>query len=204
MKNQVVAACLGQRTAGPVRQRVRVIGEVDAVGRALLAGHVRRRRAGDQVDALLLAATCCIARPEECGSAIGQHIDALVIDPFAGQRAGDVRLVLIVGLHDLDRPAEHRTAEILHRQLDRHAVAWTADVAIRAAHVAEQADLHRLRRALRAQDARHGQRRRGQCADDGTAGKFLHRFSRDEVGEVRRLWLGQRHHDSEDAIAYWY
>ena len=53
MKNQEIAARLGERAAGAVRQRIRVVGELHAVRRALLAGEVGAGGPGDQVNALL-------------------------------------------------------------------------------------------------------------------------------------------------------
>src|SRR5215207_2040057 len=48
------AALLDEGAAGADRERARVVGPVEAVGRALLAGEVGRRRAGDDVDLLLV------------------------------------------------------------------------------------------------------------------------------------------------------
>ena len=155
-------------------QRKGVVGEVNAVRRALLAGHVRRGRSGDQIDAPLLAADLLNGEPGRRGSAVGERIDALAVDPFARQRTGHIRLVLVVALQHLDWPIEHRAAEIGDCQLYRKAIAGTADIAIRATHVAEQADAHRFRCALRADDAGYGQGSSCQRADHGATSDFLH------------------------------
>ncbi len=100
--------------------------------------------------------------------AVRQHVHAL-IDPFARQRRGDIGLVLVVGLQDLDRAAEHGPADILDRQFGGDMVARSADIPVWPAHVAEQADPHWLGGALGTNDAGHRQRGRRDAAQQQAA-----------------------------------
>ena len=125
---------------------------------AQFAGQIRRRRPGCQIGALLLLGDLLDRKTGGGAGAIGQHVDALAVDPLARDGRRDIRLVLIVALHDLDRATKDGTAEIGDCQFGRKAIAGTADVAVRSAHVRQQSDLHRLGRALRPKDSWHGQR----------------------------------------------
>ena len=62
------------------------------------------------------------------GRQADDHVNALGFPPFAGDRGGDIRLVLWVGVHKLNRLAEHPTAKVLDRHLGGFKVSDAADV----------------------------------------------------------------------------
>ncbi len=158
MKNQRVAAGLGQRVAGAVRQRIGVVGEMDAVRRALLAGHVRRRRPGDQVDLLLLPAHL-LDRQARRNSPRRRPAHRRPARRSTRGRARSRRPACSgrrPACTSIGRPSTE-PPKSCDRQFGGHAVARSADVAVRPAHVGQQADLDRLGSALRADEAGHGQ-----------------------------------------------
>ena len=62
------------------------------------------------------------------------------IEPLPGDCRADVGLVLVIGEHDLDRLAEHRTAGILDRHARGNDRTRTAQIGIEAGLIVEHAD----------------------------------------------------------------
>ena len=71
-----------------------------------------------------------------------RHVDLADLEPFPRDGRADIGLVLMVGIDDLDRLAEHGAAEILHRHACGHHRAGTAQIGIEARLIVEHADLH--------------------------------------------------------------
>ena len=97
-----VAAGLHQRAARRDRERVRVKGPVEAIGRAGRAGDRRRRRADDDVDLLLLGGDLLHRKRDRGRREVGDHVDAFGVVPAARDVAGEIGLVLVIGGHQLD------------------------------------------------------------------------------------------------------
>src|SRR4051794_12815588 len=72
-----VAAILDQRAAGADRECVRVIGPVEAIGRALLAGEIRRRGAVEMVIFFFSFDSCCTA------SATDEVVSSMMASTFS-------------------------------------------------------------------------------------------------------------------------
>ena len=119
----------------------------------------RRRRAlliGDRLRARPVQHDNLLPRPGDvhhrqrgggCGD-IQQCRDALGIDPFRGDRRGDVRLVLVIRNLQRDRPAQHGPAKIRDRHLRGRLTARAGHVGIHTAHVQNRTQLDRIGRAF--------------------------------------------------------
>ena len=83
-----VAAGFDQRAAGADRERVRVIGPVEAVGLAGVAGQARSRRADDDVDLLLLLRELVDRERDRGGRQLGDHVDVFDVIPAPRDGAG--------------------------------------------------------------------------------------------------------------------
>ena len=91
---------------------------------------------------------------------IHDRIDMLRIEPVAGDCAGAVGAVLVIGDDELDRRAEHLATEILDRQLRRGGAALTGIRGIGARQVEDQPELDHPVGNL---GGRRDRRGRGQC-----------------------------------------
>ena len=113
----------------------------DMVGLAGIAGQARGA-AGEQADPVLVLQQRRDRELQRGVGHVGEDVDALPVDPFAGDRRADIGLVLVVGRDDLDL---HARAFGLQAVLDRHAGggdrALAGDVGIDAGHVGQHADL---------------------------------------------------------------
>ena len=118
-----------------------VVGPVEAVGRALGAGELGRRGAGDDVDLLLFLGQALHGEGDRGGGELHDRVDLLGVVPLAGDVRGDVGLVLVVGGDDLDRRAEHRAAVVLGGHLRGLVGPLAAEVGVDAGLVVEDADL---------------------------------------------------------------
>ena len=136
-----IAALGDQRAAGADGLRMGVVGPVEAVGRARLAGQVRGGRAGDDVDLLLLGRDALHGQRHRRGGQFHDRVDLLGVVPLARDVGGDVGLVLVVGVDDLDRRALHLAAEILDRHLGGLDRPLAAEIGIDARLVVQDADL---------------------------------------------------------------
>ena len=147
-----VAAGLHQRAARRDRERVRVKGPVEAVGRAGRARDRRRRRADDDVDLLLLGGDSLHRKRDRGRREVGDHVDAFGVVPAARDVAGEIGLVLVIGGDQLDLLAEHAAAEILDRHFRRFDRPLAAIVGVDPGLIVQNADLDALRRRRRARE----------------------------------------------------
>ena len=127
-----LAALFEDGFRGAVGERGRVVAVMDGVGRAVLAGQRCAGRAdGEERNFLFLDGR--VHREADAGvGAAEQHRQAARVGPFAKFLLADVRLVLMIGGHQLDRLAENGAAEIGDRHLDRLDAAGADDVGVRA------------------------------------------------------------------------
>jgi hypothetical protein len=74
---------------------------------------------------------------------VGEDVDALAVDPLAGDVRADVGLVLVVRRHDLDPQAGAFGLEaVLHGHPGRQHRPLAGDIRVDARHVGQDADLH--------------------------------------------------------------
>ena len=147
-----VAAGLHQRAPGRDRERMGVIGPVEAVGRTGLAGQVRRRGADDDVDLLLLGGDSLHCKRDRRRGEVGDHVDALGIIPATSDARSEIGLVLVIGADQLDLLAEHAAAEILNRHFRGFDRPLAAKVGVDPGLIVQNADLDALRRRRRAHE----------------------------------------------------
>ncbi len=160
-----VAARLHDGLAGPVGQCPGVVGPMDRVGRAVLAGDVGRGAAGDQQDLVLLLRDLVDGQHHGRSRHVDDHVDLVDVEPLARHVGADIRLVLVIGRHDLDLVvALIGLAEILDGLACRPDRALAGQVGIGAGPVVQHPDLDDavailgLRRRC-AQPERHNRRR---------------------------------------------
>jgi len=137
-----VAALGHQRTAGADRQRVSVVCPVEAIGRALLAGQFGGGGTGDQIDLLLALGNALYRQRHRGGGQLHDRVDLLAVVPLPRDVRGNVRLVLVIGGHDLDGGIEYLAAEVLGSHLRCLERPLAAEIGIHAGLVVEDADLH--------------------------------------------------------------
>src|SRR4051794_13628384 len=70
--------------------------------------------------------------------------DMIKIDPAARNTGADIRLVLMVGLQNLDWPTEHRAAEVMDGHFCCNHGPGAPYIRVVAGHVREHPDAHRL------------------------------------------------------------
>ena len=139
-----VAAGLDQLAAGADGQRVGVVGPVNAVGRALAAGEVGGRAGRYDDQRLLLLAQDFLHRQHRRGvRQVAHQIDVFDVEPPVDDVGGDVRLVLVVGVDELDRLAQRLAAEVLDRHARRGDAAHAREVGVDAGLIVDDADLDR-------------------------------------------------------------
>ncbi len=153
-----VPAGLGQRAAGSLRQRVGIGPEMEPVRGAEFSCQVARGRSVAQIDRFLLPRDFLDGEAGRGRATVHQHIDS-ALDPFPGFGTGYVGLVLNVGLHDLDGPAKQFATEILASKFHGDPGARAADVPVRSADIAQQADPHGCGGGPGGQQARPGKDR---------------------------------------------
>ena len=126
-----------------VGQRIAVATPLQPVGRAGFAGDLRRVDGRDQHLVLFLREP--LHRQRHARVVDVEHgIHALGVVPAAGDGRADIRLVLMVCGHQLDRLAQHQAADILDRHARSGHRARAGDAGVRAALVVQDADLHGL------------------------------------------------------------
>jgi hypothetical protein len=143
-----IAAGLHDRLAGAVGEHPRVVGPVDGVGRARLAGQVGSRGAGVDEDLALVLGDLV---HRECHAGIGRvddHVDAFGVVPLVRDLRADVRLVLVVGEDHLDVEALLLRLEVLDRHFRGDHGALPGEVRVQAGLVVQDADLHDVTRDL--------------------------------------------------------
>src|SRR5574337_423928 len=156
-----LAARFRHRLAERGSPGVRVVGPVDEVARALRTGQDRGSRARAD-DRLVLFVGDGQDRERHRGiRQVHDHIDPVVVEPSARDGRAYVRLVLVVGRHDLDRHAE-TLREVVDRKLRRDDRALALVVGIDARHVVHDADLERRRLLGEGFSARERERRPGE------------------------------------------
>ena len=111
------APVLDDRGGGPVRHRIGVIGPVEAERRALLIGQCGGTGAGIEDDPLLLARKALDRKRDARIRHVHDRIDAFDIEPAAGDRRADIRLVLVIRRDDLHRLAEDLAIDLPHGHL---------------------------------------------------------------------------------------
>ena len=148
-KEPGVAARLDDGAAGAVGERDRVVGPVHRGRGAGFAGQIGRGGAGDQDDLVLGPRHLLHRQRDARRGQVGDHIDPVLVEPFAGDRGGDIGLVLMVGADDFDLLAVQRAAEIGDGHFDRLDRAGAGKIGIKAGHVGQHADLDRILRDLR-------------------------------------------------------
>ena len=150
-----IAAGFHQRAAGAERQRVRIVGPVESIGLAGVAGEARSCRAHDDVDLLHLLGEIVNRERDRGGRQLGDHVDAFDLIPAPRNGGGEIRLVLVVGGDDFDLVAQHLAAEILDRHLGGLNRPFAAVIGVDAGLVVQNTDLDALRR-------------RGRCEQETT------------------------------------
>ena len=143
-KEPAVAAGLGQRRAGAVRQRVGVVGPVDGVRRALRVGQIRASRAGIEQDAVFLLHHIADGQRYAGVRNVDDDIDLVDIEPLARDVHADVGLVEMIAGNDVDLPSLGRHAGILDRHLGGQRRAGTAEIGVEAGLIAQRSDLDGL------------------------------------------------------------
>jgi hypothetical protein len=94
---------------------MRVIGPVEAVGRAGRAGERRCRRGHNDIDFLPLGSNLLHGK-RDCGRGqVGDHVDALDVVPTARDGGAEIGLHLVISVDQLDLLAKHAAAKILNR-----------------------------------------------------------------------------------------
>ncbi|MNN32456.1 hypothetical protein D3C81_1461780 [compost metagenome] len=169
-----LAALLDHRAAGALGQRHRVIGVVHRVRRALFVGQARGAGTDVDVDALLLRSDLVHRQRGARVGAAQQHVQPLLVHPFARLGGGDVGLVLVVGGNDFDGLAQHLAAAVLDRHLDGFQAAGAVDVGVQARHVGDIADLDGVAGYLRGSAERN--RTHGNSRHRGREPSFFHLF----------------------------
>ena len=141
-----LAALLDDGVAGAVGERIGVVGVVDGIGVAVLVGQARAGGADVDQDALLLARHLADGDGDRRIERVGDHVDALLVEPFARLLGADVRLVLVIGTEHFDVLAQYFAAEIGHRHPGGFDRTLAAEVGIQARHVGQHADLDDIAR----------------------------------------------------------
>ena len=159
-----VAAGRHDRLAGAVGERPCVIGPVDRIGRAFVAGERRTRGPGDQEDLVLFLDDLVDGERHARIRDIDDHVDAVDVEPLPGHVGTDIGLVLVIGGHDLDRRLAHLAAEVLNRHLCGYHRTLAGEIGIEARLVVEHADLDHV--------ARHLGMRRRVGGNNGDSGQY--------------------------------
>jgi hypothetical protein len=145
-----VGAGFHQRAARRDRERVRVIGPVEAVGRAGRAGQRRCRRGHDDIDLPLLGGDLLHRKRYRRQREVGDHVDALDVVPTARDGGAEIGLVLVISVDQLDLLAKHAAAKIVNRHFRGFDRPLAAKIGIDPGLIVEDADLDALRRRRRA------------------------------------------------------
>ena len=87
-------------------------------------------------------ATCCTASADRRHRQIDDRIDTGIV-PGASERSGDIRLVLRVRMHNLNRTPKHGWPEILRRHAGREDRAGTTAIGVGTIFVRQHAHTDR-------------------------------------------------------------
>jgi hypothetical protein len=134
---------------------------VETVGLAGVAGQARRRRTDHDVDLLLFLRQLMNRERDRRGRQLGDHVDVFDVVPAPRNRAGEVRLVLVIGGNDLDLMAEHLAAKVLDRHPGGFERPFAAVIGIDPGLIVQNADLDALRRCRRGEQ-KNSRRNGGQ------------------------------------------
>jgi len=146
---------------------------VDGYRRALSTRQVGRGGAGIDVRLVTLLGDRIDGERDRRGRDVEHHIHAVTVEPLAGDGGADVRLVLMVGIEDLDRKPVS-VPELLRCLPGAGHRALAGIVAIGAGEVSQHADLDRL--TFRPRPSRNRQR----CGDSS-------RPEQGPAGQIHRL-----------------
>ena len=141
-----IAARFHQRAAGANREGVGIVGPVEAVGLAGVAGQARGRRADDNVDFFHLLRQIVNRERDRGGRELGDHVDAFDLVPAPRDGGGQIGLVLMVRGDHLDFLAKHAAAKILDCQLGGLERPLAAIVGVDAGLIVQNSDFDALRR----------------------------------------------------------
>jgi hypothetical protein len=97
------------------------------------------------------------------------HVDAILIEPFADDAEADIGLVLMIGHQKFDLDIGIAALELGDRLLDTGHRGRPRDVTIDAGHIGDDTDLDRLGGTLRADPRQRGQSRGGERSGDKCA-----------------------------------
>ncbi|MCY1291965.1 hypothetical protein D9M70_411720 [compost metagenome] len=150
-----LATRLDNRLARPIRQCPSVVGPVDGIGRAGLAGEVGGAAAGDNHHLVLLLGHLVDRQDDRRGRHVDDSVHLVHVEPAAGDARPDVRLVLVVGGHNLHLQTMLLGREVLDRLLRGPDRTGTSQPGINAGLIVEHADPDHAVRDL-------GLRRRGR------------------------------------------
>ena len=91
------------------------------------------------------AAICCTASATEDKVRSADHVDAFDVVPAARDGGGEIELVLVVGVDQLDLLPEHAAAKILDRHLRGFDRPLAVKIGVGPGLIGENADLDALR-----------------------------------------------------------
>ena len=111
------------------------------VGRAGLAGEIRRSRARQQHGLVVGFGDLQHREPDRRIDQIGDDIDLLEIEPAPRNRGTYIRLVLVIGENDLNRHAVDLVAKLLRRHLRRFDRADAGILLVWAGKIGQHSDL---------------------------------------------------------------
>ena len=167
-----ISPLLGDRGAGAIGQHPGVIGPVHRVGRARLAGQIRCARSHRQ-ECLAFVPGDLVDRQRDPGVRhVDDRIDVVHVVPLARDVRADVRLVLVVGGHDLHLVTTLLDTRVFDRHLRRSHRAGAGEVRVQTRHVGKHADLDHAVRDLRLR--RTGAKRRHEREAVDTAFETIH------------------------------
>ena len=136
-----IAARLHHRAAGGMRQHPGVHRPMHRGRRALRPGQVGGGPGGVDVDLVHLLADAGHRQRDGAVRHVDDHVDLVAVDPLPRQAGTDVRLVLVVAGDDLHRDVAPRGLAVGNPQLYACDGDGSAQVAIDARLVAQNADL---------------------------------------------------------------
>jgi len=109
------SAGLHHRGAGAFRQRIGIVGVVNAVRGAGVTRQARSAGPVDDRDPVLVLCQLGHAQGDRGVDQVRDHVDVFDIEPFARDPESDVRLVLVIGDDEFDRLAKNLAAKVFDR-----------------------------------------------------------------------------------------
>ncbi len=152
-----LVAQLGQRRCRTGGLRVGIEHPVETVGGAFGRGQCAGGRAAVHGDAALFLDQLLHRQRHRGIGEIGDGLDLVAVQPFAGAGHANVGLVLVVGREDLDLHAFAFILEaVFHRHFGGHHRTLAAHGRVGAGHVGEHPDLDRVGILGKGGHGRHG------------------------------------------------